>query len=118
MNRREFIAGVSATALAAWSGQISFAQNSESRLHIVVFWEEGFPSIDGFSFSRASLESAFKGHDLRFVGVAGLGAALDPKTDVFINPYGSAFPQSAWKSILKYLLVGGNLVNLGGRPFS
>lgn len=118
MNRREFIAGVSATALAALSSRVSFAQNSESRLNIVVFWQEGFPAVDGSALTRAALESALKPHGIRFAGTGEIGSALESKTDVFINPYGSAFPQSAWKPILKYLIAGGNFVNLGGCPFS
>jgi hypothetical protein len=37
--------------------------------------------------------------------------------DLFINPYGSAFPKRAWPAIIKYLREGGNLLNCGGVPF-
>lgn len=39
------------------------------------------------------------------------------KFDLFILPYGSAFPVQAWNSIRDFLKNGGNFVNLGGAPF-
>ncbi|MFB3921938.1 MAG: beta-galactosidase [Terriglobia bacterium] len=36
--------------------------------------------------------------------------------DLFVLPYGSAFPADVWKAIEEYLESGGNLLTLGGRP--
>ena len=33
-------------------------------------------------------------------------------------PYGSAYPEAQWKPILEYLDRGGNLLVLGGKPFT
>lgn len=117
MNRREFLAGVSATALAAFAARPLFAQKS-SRLNVVVLSHEGFPAIDTQPMSRETIGAALKGHNVRFAGIGEISAALADAVDVFVNPYGSAFPQSAWSSVIKYLIAGGNFVNLGGRPFS
>jgi len=40
------------------------------------------------------------------------------ETKLLVLPYGSAFPESAWTDILGYLRRGGNLLALGGRPFT
>jgi hypothetical protein len=118
MNRREFLGGISATALAAFAGQGSLSQAATGRLRVLVFWDGAFPAIDGFSPVRADLAEALGAHDTRFADADGLSAALAEFPDVFVSPYGSAFPQTSWGAILKYLRNGGNLVNLGGRPFS
>ncbi|MBV9033268.1 MAG: hypothetical protein JO182_02145, partial [Acidobacteriaceae bacterium] len=37
--------------------------------------------------------------------------------DLFILPYGSAFPAGGWQSIITFLRNGGNLLVIGGQPF-
>jgi aryl-phospho-beta-D-glucosidase BglC (GH1 family) len=41
-----------------------------------------------------------------------------PDAKLLVMPYGSAFPEEAWPAIYAYLQRGGNLLTLGGRPFS
>ena len=87
----------------------AFAQN------IVVFSDRGFPSAD--SASPQQLASLLPGSRLTSVDrLSGLLAA--PTTALLVLPYGSAFPEQAWPEIHQFLKRGGNLLVLGGRPFS
>jgi len=85
---------------------------------VVVFWQEGFPTVASQPIARETLVKALDGMDPVFAGVDGL---KDSKTfegvDLFVLPYGSAVPADAWESIHAYLKAGGNLLVLGGQPF-
>src|SRR6185503_7085737 len=75
--------------------------------------------IDGCNINRGVLESALGYLDITYSSERELIAQL--KADRFhllITPYGSAFPKRAWPAVLAYLRAGGNLLNLGGVPFS
>ena len=53
------------------------------------------------------------------VSAEALATALDdPSTRLLVLPYGSAFPENEWPAILKFLERGGNLLVLGGKPFT
>jgi hypothetical protein len=97
--------------MLAWGCSTVFAK-------VVVFWQEGFPTVASQPTSRAALERALAGEDPVFVDVEGLH---DPSalanTDLLVLPYGSAFPAGDWGTILGYLGGGGNLLTLGGQPF-
>ncbi|HKD03736.1 MAG TPA: hypothetical protein VKB77_14965 [Terriglobales bacterium] len=81
----------------------------------VVFSETGFPSSD--APAPPSLRSILPG--ARLVTADELSAQLkDPATRLLVFPYGSAFPEQAWADIYAYLRKGGNLLVLGGRPFT
>ncbi|MGB9031169.1 MAG: hypothetical protein WCC27_13700, partial [Acidobacteriaceae bacterium] len=95
--------------LGFWSTS-SFAET-------VVLWQAGFPAVDSPAPDEASLRAAFA--DASFVDVAGLGDVLSkPETGLLVLPYGSAWPEAEWDSILRYLDRGGNLIVLGGKPFT
>ena len=84
---------------------------------IVLLWEDGFPSADTASPAKADIASLFPG--VRSVSNDALAEALSAAdTRLLILPYGSAFPESAWPAILKFLERGGNLLVLGGKPFT
>ena len=86
-------------------------------MNIVVLWQDGFPFADTHALTQTSLRSAFSDKDtVRFVPVAELAAGLESTPDLFVNPYGSAFPKSAWTAFTGFLRRGGNWVNLGGAP--
>ena len=86
-----------------------FAQN------IVVFSDAGFPAAD--SAIPQQLGSLLPGAKTAAVDqLSGLLAA--PSTSLLVLPYGSAFPEQAWPDIHQFLQRGGNLLVLGGRPFS
>lgn len=118
MNRRKFIQGIAVTTLATLASSTVFSQDSSAKLKIVVFWQNGFPIVDGLNITREKLQTALGTHDLFFAIESELAAKLTEEVDVFINPYGSAFPKKAWNPILKYLQNGGNFLNLGGVPFA
>ena len=82
---------------------------------IVVFSEPGFPGAD--SAVPPQIESLLPGAKVASAEeLAGRLAA--PDTSLLVLPYGSAFPEVAWPDIQQFLHRGGNLLVLGGRPFS
>ena len=84
---------------------------------IVVFWEENFPTADMTAVSRSALASALPG--ARFVSSGELPAALNAGTArLLVLPFGSAFPETDWGPIYRFLNRGGNLLVLGGKPFT
>lgn len=91
--------------------------SAQAASHTVVFLEPGFPSADSPAVSENGLRAAFV--NAEFSGVQQLSAALEkPETDLLLMPYGSAYPEAAWPAILRYLDRGGNLLALGGKPFT
>jgi len=98
-------------ATIASSGQLSSSPGSG----VVVFREAGFPSVD--SADLGEIASAIPGASP--VSAAQLAETLAlPDTRLLVLPYGSAFPEEAWPAIEQYLRRGGNLLALGGRPFT
>jgi hypothetical protein len=90
---------------------------AQSASPIVVLSEPGFPSADSAGPPAGALEAALSG--ARFVPAEQLRAQLqDTSTRLLVLPYGSAFPEAAWDSINQFLQNGGNLLVLGGRPFT
>src|SRR5437879_5069037 len=68
---------------------------------------------------RQTLQDALQDFDSEFLGVEELTKRLSTTHfDLFLNPYGSTFPKEAFDRISGFLADGGNLVNLGGAPFS
>src|SRR5215469_10741348 len=81
----------------------------------VVFYESDFPAADSVAAPRSALEHALPG--TKFVSAPGLKQALT-SANLFVLPYGSAFPEEAWPEVYSFLERGGNLLVLGGRPFT
>jgi len=95
--------------------QAGFAQNLGPQ--VVVLSERGFPPADSVTPSAQQLETLFRG--AKFVAAEELSGALNSSsTRLLVLPYGSAFPENNWQTIKNYLDRGGNLLVLGGRPFS
>ena len=119
MDRREFLQNAAGATLIGLAGRgLTRAQDSAHRLKVVVFWQDGFPTIDGLGLSFDTFPSALAYHHFIMATADGLASQLTSDVDLFINPFGSAFPKSAWLSILRYLQAGGNFLNLGGVPFA
>jgi hypothetical protein len=94
-------------------------QPGKKKFRIALFYEPSFPSADGVPLDRQTLEDATKGFDSEFLDVDQLEKRLSAANfDLFLNPYGSAFPKQAFDRITGFLAEGGNWVNLGGVPFS
>ena len=94
-------------------------QQQAPSLSVAIFWEEGFPEIQGFKITRDILQQSLTAFTVQYLSEQELITRLNTdRFDLFINPYGSAFPKRAWPALLKYLQGGGNWLNLGGVPFS
>lgn len=96
--------------LSALFSSMAFAESKT-----VVFYESDFPAADAVAAPRSALEHALPG--TKFASASGLKQAL-PSANLFVLPYGSAFPEAAWPEIYSFLERGGNLLVLGGRPFT
>jgi hypothetical protein len=83
---------------------------------VALFHEPGFPAVDTAPPGER-LERLLRGAVL--AGDAALPGVLARRsTRLLILPYGSAFPEAAWPAIQAFLARGGNLLVLGGKPFS
>lgn len=91
---------------------ISYAQGMT-----VILQEAGFPTSDSVSIDAGILQHGFRAAHI--VKAADLDTALEDKdTKLLVLPYGSAYPEASWPAILRYLEKGGDLVVLGGKPFT
>jgi len=83
----------------------------------VIWSEPGLPSADSAAPSTAQLAQIFA--DARILPTEQLAGALgDPQTRLLILPQGSVIPEAAFSAISDFLHRGGNLLVLGGRPFT
>jgi hypothetical protein len=77
----------------------------------------GFPAADTSPLSSAQIHALLP--SASFVTAQQLSSALtEDNVSLLVLPYGSAFPEDSWKDIDTYLSRGGNLLVLGGRPFT
>ena len=84
---------------------------------VVVFREAGFTAADSPTLSSEQLQRLLP--RARFASAAQLADLLvDPATRLLVLPYGSSFPEQDWPAIYSFLQRGGNLLVLGGRPFT
>lgn len=84
---------------------------------IVMLRETGFPSADSPTFPQSQLERALPG--ARFASADQLSSALgESATRLLVLAYGSSFPEESWPALHEFLQHGGNLLVLGGRPFT
>src|SRR5271165_6254541 len=92
------------------------AQSSMSAA--VVFSEPGFPAADSPSPSPQQL-AAILPRGAQLADADHLRTALAaPSTRLLVLPYGSSFPEEVWPAIKQFLDRGGNLLVLGGMPFT
>lgn len=83
----------------------------------VVLREVGMPATDSPTLPPDQLEKLLPG--ARVATADQLGAHLvDPASRLLVLPYGSSFPEEDWPAIYSFLQRGGNLLVLGGRPFT
>jgi len=84
---------------------------------VVVLREQGLPSADSPAFPQTQIEKAIPA--ARFASTDQLSSALgESATRLLVLPNGSAFPEEGWPAIHDFLQHGGNLLVLGGRPFT
>jgi hypothetical protein len=84
---------------------------------VIVWSEAGIPSAEGTAPTREKLSRSLSG--ARFVPTDQLATQLaDASVRLLVLPQGSVVPEAAWPAIESYLRRGGNLLVLGGRPFT
>jgi Beta-galactosidase len=83
--------------------------------HTVVLAEPGFPTADSAPVPDSFLRHALPGAE--FSTASELKNKLT-SAQLLVLPYGSAFPEESWPDIQSFLQRGGNLLVLGGRPFT
>jgi hypothetical protein len=88
---------------------------TSAQSNIVVFFETGFPAADSVPAPESVLKASLP--HAQFASSAELKEKLST-AQVLVLPYGSAFPEDNWAEIEGFLQHGGNLLVLGGRPFS
>ena len=117
MNRMKRLFPACLVALLAGVGSMAAHSSPANFPSTVVFSEPGFPAADSATPPAGALEAALP--EARFVSAEQLGPALENvSTRLLVLPYGSAFPEAAWEPIYQFLQRGGNLLVLGGRPFT
>ncbi len=125
VDRRSFIQSISAAAVAGSvprSVEALLVPNQAVQVRrvprVAVLTEPGFPTIDAQPLDTSALDQALAGTERTPLRVDDLGRLTPDDFDVYLNPYGSAFPKRAWGQLLQFLAAGGNWVNLGGVPFA
>ncbi len=83
---------------------------------VIVFWEDGFPAPDTAPPARADLAAI--SNSTLVAGEQLTDALARMETRLLVLPFGSAFPEEQWPSIFAFLERGGNLLVLGGKPFT
>ena len=106
----KFLNGLSAFAVIA----ILLVTSVSGYGKTVVFFQNGFPSVDNGQIDRETLEEALASMHPVFANSNSLSTVLAPG-DLLVLPYGSAFPADAWPAIEKQI-HDGNLLVIGGRP--
>jgi len=116
--RRKFLKTIGSAAVAgAFSDVLVGAQYQSASA--AVFWESGFPAIQGCGLTQETLQQSLSNFAITFLTEQELSEQLDPaRFELLITPYGSAFPKRAWNAMSKYLRAGGNWLNIGGVPLS
>jgi hypothetical protein len=98
-------------------GLLPVAKGLAAPSPVVVFAEENFPGADSAVPDLAQLQALLP--EARFTRADQLPAALsEAAARLLVMPYGSAFPEAEWPAIFAFLKRGGNLLALGGRPFT
>jgi hypothetical protein len=99
-----------------FGGKTPLLAQSEAR-DVVVFSEPEFPAPDSVAPSETQFAALFP--KASNIGADQLPAALSSHScHLLVLPYGSAFPEDSWPAIKSFLDRGGNLLVLGGMPFT
>src|ERR1041385_5689968 len=125
VSRRRFIKGIGGAAAAASFPEVlrvmaaGLTPQLLVRPKAIVFFDPEFPQVDGCNVDQNLLQTALGDFDVTYASEPELVAQLKvDRFNLLITPYGSAFPKRAWPTVFAYLRAGGNLLNLGGIPFS
>ena len=90
---------------------------AQSFSDVVVWTEAGVPAADSSVATQEELARALPG--ARLISTEQLGTQLsDAGVHLLLLPQGSVFPEAGWPAIEAFLRRGGNLLVIGGRPFT
>src|SRR5579864_892318 len=106
-------------ALMLFLGMMMLATDAQTanNASVVVLYEPQFPAADTVAPTEAQIHNLFA--NAHFVNATELPAQLESiETKLLVLPFGSAFPEEDWTSIFSFLSRGGNLLVLGGKPFT
>src|SRR5438876_6202327 len=93
------------------------AMQAQGDAAVVLLSEPGFPTADTAPIPPDQLTKMVPG--ARTSSADQLKAELDRSdAKLLVMAYGSAFPENSWGDIFSFLRRGGNLVVIGGRPFT
>jgi hypothetical protein len=110
--RKAFVC-ILVTLFIMFASQSVLAQKSD----VIVLSEPAFPAADSAAPSTEQLSRSFPTESL--FSVEQLGKVLESSSArLLVLPYGSAFPEENWSAIKSFLDRGGNLLVLGGMPFT
>jgi len=101
-------------AIVLGFGPVLWAQSDAT---VVVFSEPGFPNADTAAVSADLLAKIVPGAHLATAEQLKTELAHS-ETKLLVLSYGSAFPENSWGDIFSFLRRGGNLLVIGGRPFT
>ena len=121
LSRRRFLQATGAATLYGVFGTnpaaISGPRTGAARLRVAVLNEPGFPVADAPGGGADRLAAALQGLESTWLRTRDLAESLSPERfDVFVTPYGSAFPKEMWPAMVRYLEAAGHWVNVGGVP--
>ena len=117
--RRKFLKTIGSAAVASAFPDVLLGASQQQSVSVAVFWEWGFPSVQGCGITQDVLQQSLTDFTVSFLSEQELITQLNSsRFDLVITPFGSAFPKRAWNVLLKYLRAGGNWLNLGGVPLS
>ncbi|HVH71552.1 MAG TPA: hypothetical protein VNB49_10630, partial [Candidatus Dormibacteraeota bacterium] len=117
MSTRRFPAQTVVFCFAVFFSLGGPALAEEAATPVVILNEAGLPARDSPSFSQPLLAKALPG--AHFASAEELDSLLtESATHLLVLPYGSSFPEENWSAIQSFLKHGGNLLVLGGRPFT
>jgi cellulase (glycosyl hydrolase family 5) len=116
--RRKFLKTIGSAAVATALPNVILSAQTQAP-SVALFWEPGFPSIQGCDLTLDTLQKALKDFAVTVLNERDLIAQLNTAHfDLLVTPFGSAFPKRAWPAMLQYLRNGGNWLNIGGVPLS
>jgi hypothetical protein len=96
---------------------LASALRAQNAPQIVVFSESEFPSADTAAMPVVAIQKLLPGS--RAASAEQLKTELaNVDVKLLVLAYGSAFPESSWSDIYGFLRRGGNLLVIGGRPFT
>lgn len=122
-HRRQFLkttAGITFGSIAASAlpFHASFA-GTTPQPRIAVLWDDRYGTPANRKASLADLQKQFDGATTKYLTADELPGALNRSSfGLLIIPSGPDFPVNAFPAILAFLRSGGNLLTIGGTPFS